>query len=129
MTINIVRLGQPDGENPDITQEDWLAEARRRFGDDPKGWRFRCPSCGNVATPADFLALGADGQRASGECIGRVHVEQGTTQRVDGNTKPCNWAAMGLFRLPSVVEVAYTEPRANGDRSTLAFPFDDGDDE
>lgn len=126
MGINIIRLGQPTGDNPDITQEDWLAEARRRFGDDPKGWRFRCPSCGTISTPGDFLALGVDGHRASGECIGRVHKEQGETG-IDGNTKPCNWAAIGLIRLPACIEVAWAETRANGDRSTLAFPFDDGD--
>lgn len=50
------------------------------------GFRFQCPQCGNVATPQDFAALGADPQRAAQECIGRAQ------PGVD-----CDWAAFGLF--------------------------------
>ncbi len=36
----------------------WLAEGRKRFGDDYDVWSFRCPSCGHDQTLRDFLAVG-----------------------------------------------------------------------
>ena len=54
-----------------------------------------CPACGNIATPAEFKALGANPDDAAQECIGRamkprMHLETGK--------KPCDWAAYGLFK-------------------------------
>jgi hypothetical protein len=57
--------------------EAWRAEAVRRFGDDPLQWRFVCPSCGHVASCADFKELGVDPGRAPHECIGRALREIG----------------------------------------------------
>ncbi len=41
-----------------VTLQEWHAEGREQFSDDPKDWKFTCPSCGHVQSLADFLALG-----------------------------------------------------------------------
>jgi hypothetical protein len=76
---------------------DWQERAR------VAGYRFKCPICGNIATPADFKALGLDPQLAAQECIGR-HVEG--SDRAFRNTRagPCNFAAYGLLRFHVVVD-------------------------
>lgn len=51
------------------------------------GWRFVCPRCGNVATPDDFRAIGANPLSAAEECIGRS----------DASDVECDWAAYGLL--------------------------------
>lgn len=87
-------------EIPRMTHPEWLAEAKRRFGDDPANWRFVCPACAHEATCGDFKALGTDPNRAAVECIGRVHNEVGSPgvrgKNADG-VQPCNWAAFGLL--------------------------------
>ena len=105
-----------------MSNADWKAEGVRRFGEDIKQWQFRCASCGNIATPADFEELGADGRRAPFDCIGRVHVELGglPNLKIDGNSKPCNWTTGGLFRLSNLWQVE----SVNGTTS-LSFPFAD----
>jgi len=42
----------------DRSWDDWHAEGRRRFGVLFTRWRFACPSCGVVHTPADAEAAG-----------------------------------------------------------------------
>ena len=42
------------------TQAELVAEARARFGDQPRAWAFVCPSCDDVATAQDFIDAGAD---------------------------------------------------------------------
>ncbi|MFC3985493.1 VVA0879 family protein [Streptosporangium jomthongense] len=102
-----------------LTNAEWRTEGSRIFGtEDIMQWRFGCVSCGNVASPADFEALGANPRRAPHECIGRVHKEQGADTVIDGNSKPCNWTAGGMFRLSTLIEVE----SVNGE-PTLVFPF------
>lgn len=87
-----------------LTQAELVAEATARFGDDQMKWAFQCPTCDDVATPADFIAAGADPNRVGQECIGRslglldkrVPVKDGRSQGIRG----CNWAAYGLFPGP-----------------------------
>ena len=57
-----------------MTEAAWRAEGERRFGPDLMKWRFKCPICGNVATPEDFRQFkdaGANPNSAVQECIGR----------------------------------------------------------
>lgn len=106
-----------------MTNAEWRAEGLRRFGtEDVMQWRFSCVSCGTETSPADFEKLGANPRRAAHECIGRIHLELGGLPglHIDGDSKPCNWAAGGFFRLTSVIEV-----EAITGKSTLAFPFAD----
>lgn len=87
----------------DYTHAEWLAEAKRRFGDDPTAWRFQCPACGHVATPGDFKAAGAEGPRAAQECLGRVLPrDESRSALQDRGDGPCDWAAFGLFDICTV---------------------------
>lgn len=106
-----------------LTNAEWRAEGVRLFGtEDVMQWKFCCVSCGTASSPADFDKLGANPRRAQNECIGRIHVELGglPNLHIDGDSKPCNWAAGGLFRLSTVIEV---ESPHGG--TGLAFPFAD----
>lgn len=104
-----------------LTQAELMVEARRRFGDDPMTFAFECPNCGDVATLAEWKALGDSG-RAGQDCIGRV----GDAKREAAGIarKGCDWAAYGLFRGPWEIVVA-----AEGDepeRSIWGFPLAGG---
>lgn len=104
---------------------EWLAEAKRRFGEDPKQWKFRCPACGNIQTLVDFEKAGAEPQSAYQECIGRhLPRAQRASQlgsepaRDTGKKQPCDYAAYGLLPLPGVKPVI----SENGHR-VMVFPF------
>ena len=78
----------------------WKEEGKRRFGEDIKKWRFKCPMCGHVAAVQDFIDAGAKdpGNSAYEECIGRYTGAGTPTEENRG--KGCNWAAYGLFGIP-----------------------------
>lgn len=96
-----------------VTQHGWLREARRRFGHGPKGWRFRCVQCSAEYSVGDFVARGADPQRATSECIGRLDLEAGL-----GTGSGCDWATFGLIETAGTVRVVIP----NGSL-TRAMPF------
>jgi len=80
---------------------EWLAEGKRRFGEDYGQWRFVCPVCGNIAAIEDYRRYrdkGASPDSATSECIGRY---TGAKSSFNG-VKPCNYAGYGLFRLSPV---------------------------
>jgi hypothetical protein len=58
-------------EKTTYTQDELMAEAKARFGDDPLGFAFICPSCGDIATIREFLEAG-DPDMAGQGCIGRL---------------------------------------------------------
>lgn len=103
-----------------LTQDEFLAEVRDRFGDDPMAWAFQCPNCNTITTGADFkaaLIAHPTPNRTTGEpltasdllgqeCIGR---------RAEG--VGCDWAAYGLFRGPWTVTVP------DGGMPIYTFPF------
>jgi len=101
-----------------VTIEEWHAEARARFGDDPNKWRFKCPSCGFVQTRLDFLAYGVprhDVDRRLGfSCIGRSILQtcrdsSDVVEFMEANRGyGCNYAGGGLFRI-NPVEVVYLD--------------------
>lgn len=107
--------------HPAMTHEEWLAEAKRRFGEHPRAWRFKCPICGNVASCGDFEKAGAeDPARAASECIGRLRPRREVRAAFgddNGVTSPCDYAAFGLFQIGVKVKTK------NG--ITTAFPFAD----
>ncbi len=81
---------------------EWRALGRKLFGDDEKAWRFRCPVCGFVATPADWHKAGANDGEIAFSCIGR-HVDGAAEAFIDNGGKgPCTYAGGGLFRLNPV---------------------------
>ncbi len=91
-----------------MTHEEWLAEAERRFGKDPADWKFVCPVCENVAAARDFFPFfdekGQAAQAATNECIGRhVKPRRGAFDQSKGEPdKPCNYAGYGLIRLSPI---------------------------
>jgi hypothetical protein len=84
----------------EISHADWIARAKELFGDDPLAWRFVCPSCGYVASIADYKAAGAPRSAVAFNCIGRY---TGATQEIGTQGGgPCNYTGGGLFRLNPV---------------------------
>ena len=103
------------------TQDELVAEATARFGEDALDWAFRCPSCGDVATARDFQQAGADPNRIGQECIGRhLGALSGTKPTEDQGralaSRGCDWAAYGLFRGPWLVTVP-------GGKEIASFPL------
>ena len=92
-------------ESVKFTHADWKAEAVRRFGADPLGWKFVCPSCGHVASVKDWKDAGAPEGAVAFSCIGRYTGadDAKTFGRVGGH---CNYTGGGLFRL-NPVEVEF----------------------
>ena len=87
-----------------LTQAELCAEARERFGDDPKTWAFVCPNCSDVANAQDFIDAKADPNSVGQECIGRslgalAKEATGTDGRKHAS-RGCNRAAYGLFPGP-----------------------------
>lgn len=77
------------------TLEEWLNEAKQRFGEKTTDWKFVCPACGHVASGQDFKDAGAEPNAIYQKCIGRLN-SKGTS---NGKNKGvgCNWAAYGLL--------------------------------
>lgn len=83
------------------TLAEWQAEGERRFGPDPMQWRFVCPMCGFVQTPADYKAAGASEGAVAFSCVGRWTGAK--REAIGDNGKgPCNYAGGGLFRFNPV---------------------------
>lgn len=101
-----------------ISHTDWLAEGRRRFGDDVMKWKFVCPSCGHVASVQNWKDVGATEGEIAFSCVGRHLPNAKTLGKRPG---PCNYAGGGLFKLnPVTVEM---EDDGEADR----FEFADED--
>jgi hypothetical protein len=90
-----------------MTHTEWLAEAKRRFGDDPMAWKFVCPSCGHVASVKDWKDAGAPEGAVAFSCVGRyigddVDDKIARDKAFRNSGGPCNYAGGGLFRLNPV---------------------------
>lgn len=94
-----------------ITQDVFLAEAKRRFGDNVRDWKFVCPMCGTVQSVQQLLdAVIASGDKKDDvhgyigfSCIGRFtgQGDAGITAKNNGQKwdKGCNWTLGGLFQV------------------------------
>jgi hypothetical protein len=86
-----------------MDMQQWHDEGVRRFGADEMQWRFVCPACGHVATPADWKAVGAKESHVAFSCVGRF-----TDKPREAFAKgpgPCNYAGGGLIGLnPQAIE-------------------------
>jgi hypothetical protein len=91
----------------EMTQDELVAEATRRFGPDPEGWTFICPNCMDTTTAQDFRLAGADPNLLGQECIGRYHgALSGLATTDHGRStaeRGCDWAAYGLLAGPWLV--------------------------
>lgn len=106
-----------------MTYDQYLAEARLRFGPHPVHWRFVCPACGHVASGQDFKDAGcSDADVMRRECIGR-HVG-GRRAFGDGpGPGPCDYAGYGLFQMSPL------RVRLESGREVHSFAFADPGDE
>jgi hypothetical protein len=86
------------------TYAEWHADGVSQFGADEMAWRFICPSCGHVATPADWKSAGAPEGAVAFSCVGRWMPET-TGEVFDKKGGPCNYAGGGLFGLNPVLVV------------------------
>lgn len=85
---------------PQLTEDEFRAEARKRFGTDPMLWRFKCPCCGHVATANDYKAANAPSNAVGFSCIGRW-MDKGAgplfVRKGEKADCPCNYSGGGLF--------------------------------
>jgi hypothetical protein len=79
-----------------FTYDEWLEEGERRFGKDKSKWKFKCPSCGHVASVQDYLNANAE-DSIGFSCIGRYIGAEGDFLKQNGS--PCNYAGGGLLRI------------------------------
>lgn len=87
-----------------MTAKEWHAEGWRRFGPDQMKWRFKCPSCEDVACAEDWKAVGAPENAVAYSCRGRWMPESKATIWQKGKG-PCNYAGGGLFRLNPITVI------------------------
>lgn len=92
-----------------IPVAEFVAEAKKRFGEDAVKWQFVCPMCDTAQSAEDFYATGKF-QRGTGElnkflgfsCIGRFtgQGDEGIAAKNRGQKwdKGCNWTLGGLFQ-------------------------------
>lgn len=97
----------------EYTHDEWMAEGRRRFGEDTMQWRFVCPSCGHEASVQDWKDAGAPVAAAGFSCVGRWI--EGARRAFDDTAGPgpCNYAGGGLFKINPIV--------VGGDMTAFAF--------
>ena len=81
-----------DPQRRRITRDEFIAEGKKRFGDDPKNWKFRCPRCKTTQTAHDLVEAGVKKEEIDNylgfSCIGRFTKDKG-----------CNWTLGGLFQI------------------------------
>ncbi len=117
-------------EDRAMTYEEWEAEGIRLFGSDKMKWRFKCPSCGYVASAQDWIDAGDEKHTMIAfSCIGRL---TGSTKKMfDKTGGPCNYAGGGLFGLNPVKIVLKGEIHsffefAPPEATTAPSPTNDG---
>lgn len=85
-----------------MTKSEWQAEGKRRFGDNHRDWKFKCPACGHVASVQDYKDAGAVAGHVAFSCIGR-NLKDGPRKAFGEKGKgPCNYAGGGLIGLNPV---------------------------
>lgn len=77
---------------------EWTEEGKERFGENYEDWKFKCPSCGHIASGKDFKDAGADANDMYQTCIGRHNGKGAYSKKAKDKGNGCNWAAFGLFK-------------------------------
>lgn len=75
---------------------EWLADGEKLFGKDTFEWKFKCPSCGHIASVKEWWDAGATEGEVAYSCIGR-RVEAGDENTFKKKGGPCNYTGGGLF--------------------------------
>ena len=98
-----------------LTRDEWFAEAKRRFGEDPYDWKFVCPVCKHVASVRDWKEAGAPEGSVAFSCVGRWI--EGSRDAFGSSSKgPCTYAGGGLFKLNPI-------PVEHEDKTVYFFEF------
>jgi len=89
-----------------IKYDDWIKEAKVRFGEKARDWKFVCPACKTVQSIQDLLRAGVKKEDVDGymafSCIGRFTKDKG-----------CDWTLGGLFQIHTLeVELENGHKRA-----------------
>lgn len=87
-----------------LTVVEWREKAIAMFGEDEMRWRWKCPSCGHVASTADYKAAGAPSSAVGFSCVGRW-LPNGKPM-FDQTGGPCDYAGGGLICLNPVIVMA-----------------------
>ena len=76
-----------------IPYEDWIADLKSKFGEDPKKWTFKCPSCGGTQNAQLFIdnKVEEPENKVYFSCIGRYVKGMG-----------CDWTLGGLFKIHKI---------------------------
>lgn len=108
-----------------MSQEEFLAEAKRRFGPKIRDWKFVCPMCGTVQSGQQLLdaVLAAGGKKDDVDgyiafsCIGRFtgQGDAGIAAKAKGEKweRGCNWTLGGFLQfheLEVVMPDGYKRP-------------------
>lgn len=80
-----------------LTADQLADEARARFGDNALNWAYQCPSCGDIATAADFPPEAR--HRIGSDCIGRHITGRG-----------CQRSTTGIFGSPWLIKLTDNGP-------------------
>lgn len=92
--------------------EEWRAEGERRFGGDEMAWKWKCPSCGHVASAQDWQDAGAPVGAVAFSCVGRWKGGRpAKTFRRSGG--PCDYAGGGLICINPVIVTVDGHERLN----------------
>jgi len=100
-----------------LTEAEWMAEGRKRFGSNVFEWRFVCPACGNVAAVGDYRGRAPKGTSADVaffNCIGRYTFD--ARPAFASGPGPCDYTSGGLFDISPIRVVT-----ARGVVSAFAF--------
>jgi len=105
----------PTKNKTKIKHADWIAKGKKLFGKNFDKWKFKCPSCGYIATGREYRDAGAPATAMGFSCVGRW---TGSKKQIGTKTGgPCNYAGGGLFKL-NPVEVELEDGTTTG-----AFEF------
>lgn len=99
-----------------MTQDEFLAEAQRRFGRNGRDWKFVCPACGTVQSIQQLFDAGLKKETVHQvlgySCIGRFTGQGdegiGAKNRGEPWTKGCNWTLGGLLHIHAL-EVVFPD--------------------
>jgi hypothetical protein len=85
-----------------ITHEEWMTEAKSRFGNDAMKWSFECPVCKHIAAVKDWHDAKAPEGAIAFSCVGRYVGGKVRNAFEEEGKGPCNYAGGGLFALNPV---------------------------
>jgi len=111
------------------SQEEWHAEAKERFGDDPKNWRFKCTSslCGREQSYNSLKQQFEKGIASKRHGIPEKD-ERGVYKvhpYAECYSPDCNWVAYGLISSGIIVVYDPSKPHNIDTKENCAhvFPF------